>query len=187
MRFTALLVAGMATIASCIPAQQVADNIGQITTLSRDLQTPAKSLNILDGALLTLGQGNFPESLSTHDFTTGGFTEIVSVGTAFADGMDPETYDEDESAIIFDAFRTFVKVHQELLNILIGKAGLFSTVPFIGQPVASVLRAVEGVVDTLALSLIDMAESAAQDLQEEADALGSTLDTAIGTYSGLSL
>lgn len=38
-------------------------------------------------------------------------------------------------------------VHQELLNVLIGKAGLFNTVPFIGQPVAAVLRAVESVVD----------------------------------------
>jgi hypothetical protein len=33
------------------------------------------------------------------------------------------------------------------LNILIGKAGLFSTVPFIGQPVAAVLRQIENVVD----------------------------------------
>jgi hypothetical protein len=41
----------------------------------------------------------------------------------------------------------FVRVHQSLLNILIGKAGLFSTVPFIGQPLAAVLRQIEGVVD----------------------------------------
>lgn len=40
----------------------------------------------------------------------------------------------------------FVVVYQELLNILIGKAGLSNTVPFIGQPVAVVLRGVEGVV-----------------------------------------
>ena len=41
----------------------------------------------------------------------------------------------------------FVRVHQVLLNILIGKAGLFQTVPFIGQPVAAVLRQVEAIVD----------------------------------------
>jgi hypothetical protein len=30
---------------------------------------------------------------------------------------------------------------------MIGKAGLFNTVPFIGQPVAAVLRQVENIVD----------------------------------------
>ncbi len=41
----------------------------------------------------------------------------------------------------------FVRVHQALLNILIGKSGLFSTVPFIGQPIAAILRQIETVVD----------------------------------------
>jgi hypothetical protein len=43
--------------------------------------------------------------------------------------------------------KQFVRVHQVLLNILIGKAGLFQTVPLIGQPVSAILRQVEGVVD----------------------------------------
>jgi hypothetical protein len=52
-----------------------------------------------------------------------------------------------ESDAIFNAFREFVRVHQALLNILIGKAGLFQTVPIIGGPVAAVLRQLENVVD----------------------------------------
>jgi hypothetical protein len=48
---------------------------------------------------------------------------------------------------IAEAFREFFEVHQELLNILIGKAGLFNTVPVIGQPVAAVLRQLESAVD----------------------------------------
>jgi hypothetical protein len=48
---------------------------------------------------------------------------------------------------IANAFREFVRVHQALLNILIGKAGLFSIVPFIGAPVSIALRSIEGVVD----------------------------------------
>lgn len=66
MRFTALLVAGFAAVASCIPAQQVADNLGQLTTLSRNIQTPAKGLTILDGPLLLTGMGNFPVSRGYH-------------------------------------------------------------------------------------------------------------------------
>lgn len=55
---------------------------------------------------------------------------------------------------IFEAFREFVRVHQVLLNILIGKSGLFATVPLVGQPVAAVLRGVESVVDVSSHSLI---------------------------------
>lgn len=65
------------------------------------------------------------------------------------DGTSPITNVNDGTAI-FDAFREFVRVHQVLLNILIGKAGLFNTVPFIGAPVAAVLRQIEGVVDVSA-------------------------------------
>lgn len=68
MRFTALVVAGLAAVASAIPAQEAANNIKQITTLSRNLQTPAKGLDILDGPLLTLGQGDFPVSQASPCF-----------------------------------------------------------------------------------------------------------------------
>lgn len=52
-----------------------------------------------------------------------------------------------QSDAIFEAFREFVRIHQMLLNVLIGKAGLFSTLPLIGAPIAAVLRQVESVVD----------------------------------------
>ncbi len=44
-------------------------------------------------------------------------------------------------------------VHQALLNILIGKAGLFEKIPLIGEPVSAVLRSLEGVVDVSFYSL----------------------------------
>jgi hypothetical protein len=92
-----------------------------------------------------------------------------------------------------------------LLNILIGKAGLFDTVPIIGQPVSAVLRQVESIVDvsgpfsfsspqllqtsdiykTLAFTLIDDVESHAADIQEQAQSLDGTLTTCINAYSGI--
>lgn len=60
MRFSALIVAGLAAVASAIPASQVASNIEMLTKTSRELQTPSKDLSLLDGPLLPLGQGNFP-------------------------------------------------------------------------------------------------------------------------------
>jgi len=101
---------------------------------------------------------------------------------------DPLTTDADATAVA-NAFRSFIRVHQVLLNILIGKAGLFQTVPFIGAPVAAVLRQVENVVDTIAFGLIDIIQPPTQRNQVSSDAnsLSGSIDTAIGKYQGLSL
>ncbi|RMJ22902.1 hypothetical protein PHISP_06221 [Aspergillus sp. HF37] len=178
MHIKSFIVAGLAAVASAIPASQVASNIDQVTTASRELQAPAKQLSVLDAPLILVGQGNFPPIVT-------GFTDIVQTLQVFLDQMDPETYSGNGADVIFDSFRTFVYVHQELLNILIGKAGLFSTVPIIGQPVSAVLRALEAAIDTFVLSLIDMMESRVMDMKASAKALGSTLDTTIDAYNGL--
>lgn len=128
-------------MAATTPAEVVA-NIQSITEKSQALQEPASELTPLNGALVVLGQGPLPEVIF-------GFADIVATaGQAFAEmqGMAP-VRPGDASDAIFDSFREFVVVHQELLNILIGEAGLFSTVPFIGAPMAAVLRQIETVVD----------------------------------------
>ncbi|KAJ4379380.1 hypothetical protein N0V86_005425 [Didymella sp. IMI 355093] len=162
-------------IAQTTPAQ-VVSNINMITQKSQALQAPAQSITIINGPLIVIGQGPFPQIIT-------GFVDIVSTATtaiAQMQGMSPVPAGEQSDAI-FDAFR------QALLNILIGKAGLFTTVPIIGQPIAAVLRQVENVVDTIAFGLIDAVESRASDLQAQAQSLGGTLDTAIRSYDGLSL
>jgi len=128
-------------MAQTTPAQ-VVDNIRMLTQKSQALQAPAQSINIINGPLILIGQGPFPQIIV-------GFTDIVTTTTtalAQMNGMAPVPAGAQSDAI-FDAFREFVRVHQVLLNILIGKAGLFSTVPFIGQPIAAVLRQIENVVD----------------------------------------
>lgn len=55
--------------------------------------------------------------------------------------------DQASSQDIFTAFHEFVQVHQVLLNILIGKAGLFESTPMIGEPIAAVLRQEEAAID----------------------------------------
>lgn len=106
----------------------------------------------------------------------------------------------------------FVRVHQVLLNILIGKAVLFNTVPVIGAPVAAILRQIEKVVDvsahicrkstarvlahiflctdalqTIAYGLINLVQSRASDLTLQANALSSSIETAIDSYDGIPL
>ncbi|TLS22530.1 uncharacterized protein PpBr36_09791 [Pyricularia pennisetigena] len=177
----ALAIGSNAVQAALTPAQMVS-NIKMVTAKSQALQAPAQTISVINGPLIVIGQGPFPQIIA-------GFTDIIStVTTALAqmDGSAPVPAGADSDAI-FEAFREFVRVHQALLNILIGKAGLFNTVPFIGQPVAQVLRSLEAVVDTIAFSIIDLVQSRSTDLTREANSLSTTLTTCINSYDGLSV
>jgi hypothetical protein len=184
--FLKLAIAALAVCSDGVRAAltpiQMADNIKMLTTKSQALQAPAQSITIINGPLIVIGQGPFPVIIT-------GFTEIITTVTTALAQMEGSTRVPAgaSSTLIFDAFREFVRVHQVLLNILIGKAGLFNTVPVIGSPVAAVLRQLEAVVDTVAFQLIDLVESRANDLMSEADSLSKTIGTAIGAYEGLNL
>ncbi|KAI8625350.1 hypothetical protein F5Y19DRAFT_450410 [Xylariaceae sp. FL1651] len=189
-------VAMAATAFAAATPQQVADSINSLTQKSQALQNPAQSITLINAPLIVIGQGPFPQLIT-------GFTDIVSTATVLVSqlqgfgpvqkravhardfsveerGLEARGPDAD---LIFNAFRGFVRVHQELLNILIGKAGILEKVPVVGQPVATVLRQVEGVVDTIAITLINTVESRSKDLEAEANSLGNTLDLTIQKYS----
>ncbi|GKT86138.1 UVI-1 protein [Colletotrichum tofieldiae] len=177
----ALAVYSSGVLSQITPAQ-VVDNIRAVTTKSQALQAPAQSINVLNGPLLVVGLGPFPPIIA-------GFADIVTTATAAIvqmQGMAPVPAGR-QSDLIFEAFREFVRVHQVLLNILIGKAGLFNTVPIIGQPVAAILRQIEAVVDTIALGLINNVQSRANDLQDEAKKLSGSITLSIDAYDGLNL
>ncbi|KAG7285940.1 hypothetical protein NEMBOFW57_008236 [Staphylotrichum longicolle] len=178
------LVAGVALIAAPVMAAltptQLADGIKILTTKSQALQAPAQSITILNAPLIVLGQGPFPQIIT-------GFTDIVSTATVIIsqlNGMPPVAAGPD-SDLIFNAFREFVRVHQALLNILIGKAGIIEKVPVVGEPVASVLRSVESVVDTIAITLINNVQSRSADITADANSLGNSLDLCIQKYSSI--
>ncbi|KAF2971020.1 hypothetical protein GQX73_g2597 [Xylaria multiplex] len=191
------IFAGLALTSSSMAAlspQQIADGIKSITAKSQALQAPAQSITILNAPLIAIGQGPFPALIA-------GFQDIVGTGNtllAQLSGTSPiNKRDEKEHArdlsprgpdadLVFGAFREFVAVHQALLNILIGKAGLLEKIPVIGQPVATVLRAVEGVVDSLAIDLISITQSRANDLTSDANSLDNTLQLTISKYDSIS-
>jgi len=186
MRFSTAATAALAllstsNVAAQLTAVQVVTNINTITTLSQGLQTPANSINILSPALFLIGQGPFPQIIV-------GFGTIVSDVTADISAMQtPETFVGQDATNIFNAFSAFITVHQELLSILTGKAGLFSDIPFIGAPVAEALREIEGVVDSVALSLANMVPSYANQVASQTGSLNTSLTKAINAYSGLQL
>lgn len=75
-----------------------------------------------------------------------------------------------------------MQVHQELLRTVIGKHGLLSLTPFT-QPIASVLRTLEGGVDQIAFGIIGTVPTCAQDATQNKNSLDSTLMEAIDTYA----
>ncbi|KAK6357679.1 hypothetical protein TWF718_001987 [Orbilia javanica] len=177
----ALALLAAPSIAALTPAQMVG-NIQMLTQKSMALQTPAKSITILNGPLIVVGLGPFPQIIA-------GFTEIVTITTTAIAQMQGSAVitNPTDAKNIADAFRNFVKVHQALLNILIGKAGLFNTVPIIGAPVAAVLRQLENIVDTVAFGLIDLVEVAVHKaaMQSDATSLSGSITITINAYQGL--
>lgn len=176
--FAAGLLVSFTTAA--ITPQEITSNLRTLTVKSQDLQRPAQSITIINGPLIVIGQGPFPVIIT-------GFADIITLATGYINAMqDNEVIkNPNESQAVYDAFREFVRVHQVLLNILIGKAGLFQTVPFVGEPIASVLRQLENVVDAIAFKLIDIAENNSADMQAQANSLAATIDTAIRSYDGI--
>lgn len=73
-------------------------------------------------------------------------------------------------------------VHQQLLQTVIGKHGLLSITPFT-QPVAQILRTLEGGVDTLAFGIINEVPSCAKDAMQNKNSLDMTLQQSVQTYS----
>ncbi|KAF7568994.1 hypothetical protein A1F97_01505 [Pyrenophora tritici-repentis] len=164
-------------ITAAISAAEVTVNIKVVTQKSMALQQPAQSISLVNGPLILIGQGPFPKLIF-------GFADIVTTATAAISQMQgmPKEPAGPATDAVFEAFR-----EATLLNILIGKAGLFQAVPFIGQPIAAVLRQIEGVVDTIAFMLIATFEARASDFQKEASTLTGTLSLCIAKYDGLSV
>jgi len=175
------IVAAFAPIAAAVAtltAPQVVDNINIITGKSQALQSPANQINILSGPLFLVGLGPFPTLVL-------GFSDIVTTVsadiTAMA-GTPPFTVLSAENDIL-TAWTTFIQVHQALLNIIIGKAGLLNDLPLVGPPVAQVLRSLEAVVDTVALGVAAMVPDVSISITAQAGDLHVTIEKAITAYT----
>ncbi|KAI0100790.1 hypothetical protein GGR51DRAFT_575251 [Nemania sp. FL0031] len=193
MRFSKIFT-GIALVSTAIAVatpQQIADGIMSVTQKSKALQEPAQNITLANAALFPFGQGPVPMLIT-------GFADIVSTASALIaqlPGTPPiqkrgeQQHARDLSSrgpdadLVFMAFHDFVEVHQFLLSIVIGKAGLLDQVPFIGPPIAAALRGVEGVVDTIALGLSDLVQSHSDDIMAQGNLLLDTLTTAIESYS----
>ncbi|KAK4495179.1 hypothetical protein PRZ48_013506 [Zasmidium cellare] len=82
---------------------------------------------------------------------------------------------------ICNSFRTFILIHQQLLSIVIGEKGILSATPFTA-PLGTVLRSLEGVVDTFAFAVIALVPGCSAHATQLNAYLAPTLSEAADTY-----
>ncbi|KAK2755043.1 hypothetical protein FQN54_006571 [Arachnomyces sp. PD_36] len=172
----------MATSAlAALTPQQIVDGIGSLTSKAQEIQAPATEISIVNAPLIIIGQGPFPPIITKY-------TEFITISNTLIGQFHgtPQITGPDATKV-FEAYREHVRVHQATLNILIGKAGILQKVPFVGAPIAAVLRQVEANLDTIAVTLIETVQSQAGDLTSEANSLGASLDLCIQHYEGLAV
>ncbi|UPK96857.1 hypothetical protein LCI18_007792 [Fusarium solani-melongenae] len=114
------------------------------------------------------------------------FREIITTVTGaismLGDLPEDPGFPKSGQSEICEAFTSFVKVHQNLLETIIGKNGLLSSTPFTA-PIAAVLRVLEGVVDKVAFTIIGAVPTCAEGAKKDLDDLDETLSKAIDIYS----
>ncbi|KAK3896693.1 hypothetical protein C8A05DRAFT_20386 [Staphylotrichum tortipilum] len=179
------LVAGAALIAAPVMAAltptQLTSGLDSLKKLALALQEPASQITIVSAPLIIIGQGPFPAVIM-------GITQMVSTGTVLiSESRGTPAIAGEDADLVYSSFAGFAKTTQDFLNIMIGKAGILTKVPFIGQPVAASLRQLEGVVDTITIFVIDTVKTKAEDLTATANSLGDSLDLCIKQYEGLQM
>lgn len=213
-------------------ADTIINTINELTQVSMNLQTAAKKIGASP-----FGETNNKNGLSTSPSPSTG--EIGAEGALFPRSpiLDvslglgrititiqnalptfitfPPFPPSCSSDTIVLAWLEFIRVHQELLSILIGRSGLLETGPikresnldsvadavgsgegqvvsleerdaqgFIGRPLAIALRALEGVVDTLAVGITDLVPGKSECSKAKSAELKASIRKAQVSYEG---
>lgn len=102
----ALLASNTLPVLGALSPGQIVSNIQMLTAKSQALQAPAQSITIINGPLLVIGQGPFPQIIS-------GFVDIVSTATTSIEQMqgNQEIASGPDADSVFGAFREVRLTH----------------------------------------------------------------------------
>jgi len=165
---------------SGIKPSDIVSDLKTFTQKAQAIQGPAQSISIINGPLLVIGLGPFPSVIRAYvDLVT-----TMSNSLANMQGLSPIKGSEADD--VFNAYRDFARVNEYTFQILTGKAGLFQTVPIIGQPMIAILSQVEQIYDVYTFAMIDALPSHAADVQGLASSLDAAEDVVIQAYTYLS-
>jgi glycopeptide antibiotics resistance protein len=143
----------------------------EVTALSDQLRIETQKIN------------NFNAPIQGFKIAQG-FSTIILKVTGYTAALvgNPSPLPDADAQLVVDALTTFVQVHQALLNVVIGKHGLFAMVPFF-EPIRLSLVTLEGVVDSFAFTLIGLIPTQEKPATAQVKSLDVTIGKAVDVYS----
>jgi hypothetical protein len=131
------------------PVERIQAAFKEITELSDNLRVETQKITLFNaaqqGVKITAGFGTIIVKITEYTARLG--------GSAY--GYNPTPLSDADAQLVVQSLTTFVKVHQALLNVVIGKHGLATLFPLF-EPIRVALVNLEIVVDTFAFYLIDL-------------------------------
>ena len=160
-------------LAQSTEAKGIVTFFQQMTTLSDKARVAASGINLRFNAPIQGGE------------IAKNFRTIIDTIDSYVSNMEQNLVFVDVDAqLVVAALVEFVKVHQDLLDVVIGKHGLLTLSPFF-NPMRQALVSLEVEVDSVAYDLIAVIPTRAPMAQVQFNLLGDTLAKAISNYSTL--
>jgi len=168
-----------APLALAVEPLEIEASITTLTTKLQALEAPAQSINLINGRLILTGQGPYPKIISgLKDITSNAGTTLATISSS------PVITDLDDEQNIFNAFAIFIDAYETLLSVLVGKAPLFASYPYVGSPVAGVLQQCKTAVDAMGLALEALIPDGSSDVLLETAAFNVGVESTIKAYQG---
>jgi len=169
----------LVALALCQAATAQPTEKDQIVTAFKDITTLSDNLRVVTSGITLI---NAP--LQGYKIAQG-FSLIIQrvtpAVTMLANAASNPALGDADAQIVVDALTTFVRVHQALLNVVIGKHGLLTLIPFF-EPIRQALVSLENIVDTFAFRLIARIPTQEAAAKGQFASLTITVDLAITTY-----
>ncbi|KAG6552782.1 hypothetical protein Mapa_005730 [Marchantia paleacea] len=151
---------------------KIIEGLNTVTDMSDKLRVATEKINVFNAAQQGI--------VIATGFTT--IIQKVSEGIVRVDRVTSGPLPDSDAQLVVDALTTFVKVHQALLNVVIGKHGIVTMVPFF-EPIRLALVSLEAVIDRLAFDLIALIPTQKDSATIQFQTLDVTLEAAKNTYS----
>jgi hypothetical protein len=151
---------------------KILEGFHNVTTQSNNLRIAVETITIFNA-----GERGF--------IIAEGFTSIIAKiaeGTSRVHSVSTGPLPNDDAKLVVQALTTFVRVHQGLLLVVIGKHGLLTLAPFF-EPIRLALVDLEAAIDTLAFDLIGLIPTQKSAAGNQFAALKGTLTAAIFIFS----
>jgi hypothetical protein len=149
---------------------KILEGLDKVTTQSNNLRIAVETITVFNagekGIIIVQGLTSI--------------TAKIGQSTTRVDSVSTGPLSDDDAQLVVQALTTFVQVHQALLQVIIGKHGLLTLVPFF-EPIRLALVNLELAIDTFAFDLIGLIPTQKPAASAQFASLSVTLATAITT------